>query len=133
MTETVKAIKCYSGYTCSSVASGSYTITPPCDTPAASPGAGSYVGTQNVSFTGSTCTGAGSFACVTTDGSTPTGSSSGCTNGTSVSYGNTFAVSTSETVKAIMEQSGYASGSVASFAYTITSAAMIRRRGVVVR
>ena len=105
--ETIEAIAELSGDTNSAVASAAYTITVP--TPTFSPVAGSYTGTQSVTISDAT---SGATIYYTTNGSTPTSSST--------KYTAAISVSTSETIKAIAELSGDTNSAVASAAYTIT-------------
>jgi YD repeat-containing protein len=107
--ETIKAIAELSGATNSSVASAAYTINLTVATPTFSPAAGGYTGTQSVTISDTT---SGATIYYTTNGSTPTSSST--------QYTGAISVSTSETVKAIAELSGYTNSTVASVAYTIT-------------
>lgn len=91
--------------------SASYTINlPVASPPAFSPAAGTYSGTQTVTISSSTPS---ATIYYTTDGSTPTTSSP--------VYSGPISVSTSETINAIATASGYATSTVASAAYTITS------------
>jgi RHS repeat-associated protein len=109
-TETIKAIATASGYTTSAVSTATYTIgIPIAATPAFSPAAGTYSSAQTVSITDST---AGATIYYTTDGSTPTASST--------QYTAAITVSVSETVSAIAIASGYTTSAVATAAYTIS-------------
>jgi hypothetical protein len=108
-TETLKAIAVKSGYTNSDVASALYTINiPVVSTPTFSPVAGTYSSAQNVEIS-TTTTGATIY--YTTNGDTPTTSSS--------VYSSAINVSSSETIKAIAVKSGYTNSDVASALYTI--------------
>ena len=78
-------------------------------TPTFSLTAGSYTGTQTVSISDST---SGATIYYTTNGSTPSSSST--------KYTAAISVSVSETIKAIAELSGDTNSAVASAAYTIT-------------
>jgi hypothetical protein len=109
-TETVKAIATASGYTTSAVGSATYTINlPAAATPTFSPAAGTYASAQTVTISDST---SGATIYYTTDGSTPTTSSS--------VYSSAISVSTTETIKAIATASGHSQSAVGSAAYTIS-------------
>jgi subtilase family serine protease len=107
-TETLKAIATASGYSASAVASAAYTITPPAAIPSFSPGAGSYAIAQSVTISDAT---SGATIYYTTNGSTPTASSS--------KYTGAVTVKSTETLKAIAIASAYTNSSVASASYTI--------------
>lgn len=110
-TTTIEAIAVASGYANSTVASGTYTINlPVAATPTFSPAPGSYTTAQSVSL-GDTTTGASIY--YTTDGSTPT------TSSTLFSSTSPIAVTTTTTIEAIAVASGYAQSAVASGTYTI--------------
>ena len=81
-------------------------------TPTFSPVAGTYTGTQTVTITSAT----GGTIYYTTDGTTPTESSS------SISSGSTISVASSETVKAIASLANKLDSAVGSAVYTINSA-----------
>lgn len=81
-------------------------------TPTFSPAAGTYTSTQSVTINDST---SGATIYYTTNGSTPTSSST--------EYSAPISVSSTQTIKAIAEKSGYSNSSVASAKYTITLAA----------
>ena len=109
-TTTVNAIAVASGYTNSAVASVLYTINlPAAATPTFSPAPGTSATAQTVTLADTT---ASSIIYYTTDGSTPTISST--------RYTVPFAVSTTSTVKAIAVAPGLGTSAVASGTYTIT-------------
>ena len=107
-TETIKAIAVASGYTNSAVASGTYTITQTAATPVFSVAAGTYKSTQTVTITDTT---SGAVIYYTTNGTTPTGSST--------KYTAAISVTSTETIEAIAIASGYTNSAVASATYTI--------------
>lgn len=109
VTETVKAIAVTTGTHNSAVSSASYTINGAVATPTFSPVAGSYVGAQMVTVSSVT---AGATFRYTTDGSTPTTSST--------LYSGPITVSVSETVKVLGTKAGYSNSAIASAAYTIS-------------
>jgi len=108
----VQAIAAASGLANSSVGSAAYTITPTTATPVISMASGTYTGTQSVTITDST---AGSTIYYTTNGTTPTTSST--------VYSGGISVSATETLQAIAVASGFMPSSVATASYTITTAA----------
>jgi len=110
--ETVQAIATASGYSQSAVGSATYTIGTPAATPTFSPVAGTYSSAQSVTISDST---SGSTIYYTTNGTTPTTSST--------VYSGPITISTSETVKAIAAASGYSQSAVGSAAYTIAATA----------
>jgi N-acetylneuraminic acid mutarotase len=108
MTETLKAVAIASGYSLSGVASATYTINFPAATPVFSPAAGTYTSVQIVTVSDAT---SGATIYYTTDGSTPTTSST--------QYTSPIKVSTTETLKAVAIASGYSLSDVASATYTL--------------
>ncbi len=111
-TETIEAIATASGYSASIVASAKYTIVSPAATPSFSPVAGTYTAAQSVKLASATT---GAVIYYTTNGTTPTTSST--------KYSAAIAVSASETIKAITVASGHANSAVASAAYVIETPA----------
>jgi hypothetical protein len=83
---------------------------PTCATPTFSPDAGTYTSAQNVTISTAT---SGATIYYTTDGTTPTTSSS--------VYSSAIPVSTTTTIKAIATATGYDNSSVASATYTIVT------------
>jgi N-acetylneuraminic acid mutarotase len=117
--EIIEAIATASGYAASAVATATYTIATPAATPTFNPPAGAYATAQSVSISDTT---PGTTIYYTTNGTTPTTSSS--------VYSTPITVSTSETLKAIAIASGYSTSPVASAAYTITSSGSETREWV---
>lgn len=107
-TTTIKAIATASGYSASSVASGSYTIQSQAAAPTFSPVGGTYASTQTVSISTTT---PGASIYYTLDGSTPTTSSP--------LYSSALSISASTTVKAIAAASGFSASTVSTAVYTI--------------
>jgi hypothetical protein len=107
-TETIEAIAAAVGYSASSVSSATYTITPPAATPTFSPAAGTYASTQSVSITDAT---SGATIYYTTDGTTPTASST--------PYTSAITVASTETLEAIAVARGYSQSALASAPYII--------------
>jgi hypothetical protein len=106
--ETIKAIATASGCANSTVASATYTIAPPAATPTFSPAAGTYASVRMVTISDTT---AGATIYYTTDGSTP--------STTSTQYKGTITVNTTETLKAIAAAPGFANSAVGTATYTI--------------
>ncbi len=107
---TVKARAFKSGYTDSNVASASFTINPIpwVSTPSISPDGGTFTGSTQVSLY---CSTSGATIRYTTNGATPTSSST--------LYTGSFTVSSSRTVKARGFKSGYTDSNVASASFVI--------------
>jgi hypothetical protein len=109
-TETLEAIAVEAGYTNSPVATAAYAINPVLPIPTLSPVAGTYTTSQSVTISDAT---AGTTIYYTTNGTTPTTSSS--------KYTGAITVSTTETLEAIAVETGYTNSPAATAAYTITS------------
>jgi N-acetylneuraminic acid mutarotase len=108
-TETLEAIATASGCLTSAVASAAYTINlPQAATPTFSVPAGTYTTVQTVTISDAT---AGATIYYTTNGTTPTTSST--------NYTAAIPVATTETIQAIAVASGYTTSGVASATYTI--------------
>ena len=103
-----------SGYTNSSVASGTYTISaqPVAATPTFGLAPGTYTSSQSLTLSDTT---PGAVIYYTTTGTTPTTSSAQYVTGTPLQ------ISATETVEAIAVASGYTTSAVGSAAYTIGS------------
>jgi len=106
--ETVSAIAAAPNYTNSEVTTAVYTIAPPTTAPTLSVAAGVYQKTQYVQVAD---TQSGATVYCTTDGTTPTKSSTLCSSGVTVT--------TTETVKAVAYAPGYSVSPVTSATYTI--------------
>ncbi|MFB3815423.1 MAG: chitobiase/beta-hexosaminidase C-terminal domain-containing protein [Terriglobales bacterium] len=103
---TIKAIAAGNGYGASTMATGVYTIK--AATPTFSPSPGTYTGAQTVTLA---CASPGVTIYYTTNGSTPTTSST--------PYSGPITVSATTTIKAIAAGGGFAQSSVAVGTYTI--------------
>jgi hypothetical protein len=110
--KTFKAMAAESGYSNSSVATATFTIA--AAVPVFSPRPTSYSSTQSVTISDST---AGAAIHYTTDGTTPTTSSS--------LYKGPITVSKTETIKAIASASGYSNSGIATARYTISAMAPV--------
>jgi len=109
-TETLKAIAVAPGFSTSAVGSAAYTINlQAAATPAFSPAAGTYASAQTVTISDTT---AGAVIYYTTNGTTPTITSSSV-------YSGPITVSATQTVKAIAAAPGFSNSAVGSAAYTI--------------
>jgi hypothetical protein len=107
--ETLYAVAGGTGYTDSPVGSASYVIQSSVATPTFSPAGGTYSSAQSVTISDSA---ANATIYYTTDGTTPTTSST--------KYTGPITVSFPETLKAIAVATGSTNSAVASAAYTIT-------------
>jgi hypothetical protein len=117
-TTTIEAMGVASGDTNSSVASASYTINPveqQVATPTFSPAGGTYTSAQSVTLSDST---SGSTIYYTTNGGTPTTSSTVYSSAIAVSSGTV-------TIEALAAKSGDNNSSVASATYTISTATTV--------
>ena len=110
-TETIKAIAIAPGYTTSTVSSALYTIESQVAAPSFSPVAGTYSASQTVTIS---TTSAGATIYYTTNGTTPTKSST--------EYTAAIPVSSTTTIQAIAVASGFFDSTVSSATYTIGSA-----------
>jgi len=104
--ETIKAIAVAAGYTNSAVASAAYTQAQAAK-PTFSPAAGAVTFPQSVTIADTT---PGAVIHYTTNGTTPTASST--------TYSKAISVTSAETIKAIAVATGYTNSAVASAAYT---------------
>jgi LysM repeat protein len=107
-TETLEAIAVETGYTNSAVATATYTIASVLPTPTFSVPAGTYSSAQTVSISDAT---SGTTIYYTTNGTTPTTSSS--------VYSGPITVSSTETLEAIAVETGYTNSAVTTATYTI--------------
>jgi len=108
---TIKAITAAYGYLNSSVSTGNYFIQAP--TPTISPASGTFYTTQTVILSDTV---SGATIYYTTNGATPTTSSTPCANPCSLT------VATTATIKAIASGGGFVSSNVALASYTIAAA-----------
>jgi hypothetical protein len=109
-TTKIEAIAVATGYTDSIVSSATYTIAPAAPTPTFSPAAGAVTSGQIVKIADTATTGLVIY--YTTNGSTPTASSSKYTSAG-------IKVTATETIKAIAVATGYSPSIVASATYTV--------------
>ena len=109
-TETLQAMAAATADTNSAVASATYTIIATVATPTFSPGGGTYSTAQSVTISDAT---SGATIYYTTNGTTPTTSST--------QYTGPITVNSTETLQAIAAATGDTNSAVASAAYTITA------------
>lgn len=109
---TVKAIASATGYLQSSVSSATFTFSTQTPDPVISPAGGTYMNAQNVTLTDSD---ANATIYYTTDGSTPSSSST--------PYTGAIQVASSETIKAIAVDPSLTNSNVVTSAYVIQSSA----------
>lgn len=107
-TETIKAVASAAGALQSPVASATYTLPSQAATPVLSPGPGVYTSAQIVTIT---TTSSGATIYYTTDGSTPTTSST--------KYTTPVTINATSTLQAIASGTGFTSSAVAGGLYTI--------------
>jgi hypothetical protein len=107
-TQTIQAVAAGNGYLASTVASETYTLANQVPTPTFSPGAGNFTSPQSVSIS---TIWAGSTIYYTTDGSTPTRSSS--------KYSGPVLINASTKLKAMATAANLTDSAVASAIYTI--------------
>jgi len=108
--QTLQAIATATGFSVSPVATAAYTISAVLPAPTFSVAAGNYLTTQTVIISDST---AGTTIYYTTDGTTPTASST--------RYTGAITVSVTQTIEAIAVEAGFTNSTVASAFYTISS------------
>src|SRR5579862_8071445 len=116
--ETLEAIAVASGFTQSAVGSAAYTISTQAATPTFSPAGGTYTTAQTVTISDTT---SGATIYYTTNGTTPTTSST--------KYTAPITVSSSETLEAIAVASGFTQSAVGSVTYTIGSGSTVINLG----
>jgi len=114
--KTIKAIAARTGYANSPAVAAAYTIEPALPTPTFSPAGGTYTTSQSVSISDAT---AGTTVYYTTNGKTPTTSST--------VYTGPITVSATETLEAIAVETGYANSPAASAQYSIGGAAITKK------
>ncbi len=107
-TKTIKAIAIGADYAPSAIASATYTIEQPADTPVISPDGGAFSNARTVKITDATT---GATIYYTTTGTTPTAAS--------MKYTGTITLSASHTLEAIAIASGHTPSAVASAKFTI--------------
>ena len=121
-TETLQAIAVATGGTSSTVTSAAYTMTSlsSVSTPTFSPAAGTYTSAQSVTLSDAT---SGATIYYTTNGTTPTSSST--------KYTGPITVSSTETLQAIAVATDFTNSAVMSAAYTITSPTSVASQTVI--
>jgi hypothetical protein len=107
---TIKAIAIKTGYTDSAISSAIYTITGTVASPSFSPAAGTYTSSQTISISSAT---SGASIYYTTNGTTPTVSST--------YYTGSITISATTTLKAIAIKTDYADSAASSAIYTINT------------
>ncbi|MBQ7672239.1 MAG: chitobiase/beta-hexosaminidase C-terminal domain-containing protein [Paludibacteraceae bacterium] len=105
---TIKAFAVKDGLTNSEIASASYTVAVPCETPTFSPAAGEVDKGTTVAIS---CGTAGATIYYTINGTTPSTSST--------EYTGAITINSATTIKAIAAKDGYANSAVASATYTV--------------
>jgi predicted nucleic acid binding AN1-type Zn finger protein len=111
--KTIKAIATAAGYSASGIGSATYTISyPAAATPTFNPAGGTYTTDQSVTIS---CTTPNSTIYYTTNGDTPTTSSTQYTVGIAVAGHGTV-----KTIKAIATAAGYSASGIGSATYTIS-------------
>jgi hypothetical protein len=111
-TETIRAVALASGHLASNIASDTYTRITQAAMPTFTPSPGTYTATQHVTISTKT---AGAIIYYTTNGATPTSSST--------KYVGPVTISNTQTLKAIAVASGLTNSAVSSGLYTIAAAA----------
>ena len=107
-TETLEAIAVASGYANSPTATATFTINPNLPAPTFTPAGGTFTSAQNVTISDAT---AGTTIYYTTDGSTPTASST--------NYSGPITVGATQTLQAIAAETGFINSSLATAGFTI--------------
>jgi hypothetical protein len=106
--KTIKAIAVATGFTNSAVGTASYAINPVLATPTFSPAGGTYTVSQSVTIVSGR---SGATIYYTTDGSTPTTSST--------KYTGAITVNSTKTINAIVLATGFTNSAVGTASYTI--------------
>jgi hypothetical protein len=109
--ETIRAIAIATGYLDSNITTDTYTHITQAAMPTFSPAPGTYASTQNVTITSTT---SGAAIYYTTNGTTPTTSST--------KYSAPVSITTTTTLKAIATATNFSNSAVASGVYTIQTA-----------
>lgn len=87
-------------------------------TPTASPGAGTYTSAQSVTLSDATN---GATICYTLNGSTPTASTAGTCDASSLTYSSAITISTTTTLNAIGTKAHAANSGILTAVYTINA------------